>query len=95
MSLSLPDDDNEELRHLAVRNIGRLGWVAHESVPVLVRALESPQPRTRRAAAWSLGQFTNFAKESANALAPLRRDPDPRMRAVATWAHRSVTRKVR
>ena len=92
--MELADGDDEELRYLAVRGIGKLGWVAHESVPVLVQALKSPQLRTRRAAAWSLGQFANFAKESADALAPLRRDSDPRLRALATWAHRSVTREV-
>ena len=55
-----------------------------ETIPLLLRELQDPDPTVRRDAAWGLGRAG--ATEGVDQLIEALRDPDPRVRGVAIWA---------
>jgi HEAT repeat protein len=77
------EDEDADVRLLAVMRLGERGPKAVEWVRALVEALDDPQAGVRREAAWSLGAV---GAASAPALQQALQDKRPRVRAGAARA---------
>lgn len=67
----------------AARDLGRLGWLARDAIPALVRAADDDDGKVREAAAQAVGQM------GPDALSPLKamlRHDDKYVRRQAVWA---------
>ena len=67
----------------AAKDLGRLGWLARESMPALVKALDDDDPKVREAAAHAIGQM---GPESLPILATMLTHQDKYVRRNAAWA---------
>jgi HEAT repeat protein len=70
-------------RARAARNLGRLGWLAREALPALVRALDDEDAKVREAAAQAVGQM---GAEALPALGGMLGHDDKYVRRHAVWA---------
>jgi HEAT repeat protein len=67
----------------AAKDLGRLGWLARESLPELIKALEDNDPKVREAAAHAVGQM---GPDGLPALSQMLNHPDKYVRRNAAWA---------
>jgi HEAT repeat protein len=67
----------------AVKNLGRLGWLAREAMPALVGALEDQDAKVREAAAHAIGQM---GPDALPYLVNMLDHSDKYVRRNATWA---------
>jgi len=77
------NDADESVRLEAVNSLVALG---KPSIPGLVKALKSPDVRTRRHATLALGKLGLMAADAAPALRTCLDDPDQEVRDLATAA---------
>jgi HEAT repeat protein len=67
----------------AAKDLGRLGWLARESLPALVGALDDADAKVREAAAQAAGQM---GPDALPALVGMLHHPDKYVRRQAVWA---------
>ena len=70
-------------RTRAAKDLGRLGWLAREALPALVRALEDEEGKVREAAAHAIGQM---GPEALPTLSSMLTHSDKYVRRNAIWA---------
>ena len=70
-------------RTRAAKDLGRLGWLAREALPALVRVLEDEDGKVREAAAHAIGQM---GPEALPALSGMLTHSDKYVRRNAVWA---------
>jgi HEAT repeat protein len=70
-------------RARAARDLGRLGWLARDAIPALVRAADDADVKVREAAAQAVGQM---GPEAVPPLKAMLRHDDKYVRRQAVWA---------
>jgi HEAT repeat protein len=70
-------------RFRAAKDLGRLGWLARDALPALVRALADEDAKVREAAAHAVGQMGPDALQS---LVEMLGHADKYVRRIAVWA---------
>lgn len=67
----------------AAKDLGRLGWLARDAMPALVRALDDEEAKVRETAAHAIG---GMGPEALEALVLMLGHPDKYVRRHAVWA---------